>query len=67
MRKRSMLWVLLFGLAVGAGMATADTSVEKKKAQPGGACKTNNDCDQSRPTSCREHKCQLDPVPVPPT
>ncbi|HZS35816.1 MAG TPA: hypothetical protein VFF06_03270 [Polyangia bacterium] len=67
MSKRSILWALLLGLAVGAGYATADTSVDKKKANPGQACKTNSDCDQSRPASCINNKCQLDPMPPPPT
>jgi hypothetical protein len=67
MGKRSILWALLLGLAVGAGYATADTSVDKKKAKPGEACKTNSDCDQSQRASCRGNKCQLEPIPPPPT
>ena len=67
MSKRSILWALLLALAVGAGYAAADTSVNKKKARPGQACKTSDDCDQSRPASCRSHKCELDRMPPPPT
>jgi hypothetical protein len=64
---RNIVWALLLALAVGAGYAAADTSVDKKKAKPGEACKSNNDCDQSRPASCRNNKCELDKIPPPPT
>jgi len=71
-RTRLFLWAgaLLVGLSLAAGVAAADTSADKKpgKGKTGDACKSNADCDQSgRPQSCKQSKCQLDPMPPPPT
>jgi hypothetical protein len=58
---RALLLMLLLG-----GSALGDASV-KKKGQPGDACKTNADCDQSKqPQSCEQNKCRVN-IPPPPT
>ena len=73
-KTRSFVWAgaLFLGLSLAAGVAVADTSAGNKKepakGKTGDACKSNSDCDQSaRPQSCRNLKCQLDPMPAPPT
>jgi hypothetical protein len=54
-------------LALGAGAARGDASVKPPpKGQPGAACKTNADCDQTNQTqTCNQGKCQVFRVPPP--
>ncbi len=61
----------IVALALGLSLtASADTSTKggAGKGKPGDSCKVNADCDQSgRSQSCISSKCQLDPIPPPPT